>query len=452
MRWVPVFFFIWLFAAASPAAAGDNPAGTADPFSCPVHYDDSRTRIELIRAEYVRLSADIDREIDRIKGLIVAAGDPAVREELVGTLSDLERRRADGLSRALTAVGDIRVEDTRRHISDTIALPPPTYMAPDRLLAGTSVSDIFGPEVDLAGYLKIRLSGDISRDNEYENLFEAEPKVFFSVKYPVNDSLLVFVSASGKYDYYTGGDTRYDHEIALHEAYVDIFFDTLDVRVGNQIISWGRTDFINPTDVINPLDLTNMLTGETAERKVPTFAVKLDYYHGNTTAELVVAPFFQEYKYDLVGSDWAIFHYGLFSEYVGGAFPWADRLDDESQKLINRSSLTFSLPNQPADSPENIQGGIRISSKYRGWDFSLSYLNVFDRLPTVTISEALRNAIETGTVVGYLASLTAEEMAGTVSLDYHRYHMIGFDFATTWGSYGIRGGGGGIPRSIHLYR
>ena len=162
MRWVPVFFFIWLIAAA-PATAGDNPAGTADPFSCPVHYEESKARIALIRAEYERLSADIDREIDRVRGLIIAAGDPAAREELLAALSDLERRRAGGLSRALTAVGDIRVEDRERHISDTIALPPPTYMAPDRLLAGTSVSDIFGPEVDLAGYLKIRLSGDISR-------------------------------------------------------------------------------------------------------------------------------------------------------------------------------------------------------------------------------------------------------------------------------------------------
>lgn len=440
-RWVPVFFFFCLITAA-PALADPDTGVAADSFSCPVRYEESKAEIELIRAEYERLSADIEREIDRLKGLIVAADDPAVRRELVEALSDLERRRTDALARALTAVGDVRVRDTRRHISETIASPPPTYMAPDRLFAGTAVSDIFGPEVDLAGYLKIRLSGDISADNDFENLFEAEPKVFFSIKYPVNDKLLVFVSASGKYDYYTGGDTRYDHEIALHEAYLDIFFDRLDIRIGNQIISWGRTDVINPTDLINPLDLTNMLTGETAERKVPTLAVKLDYYQGNTTVELVAVPFFQEYEYDLVGSDWAIFHYGLFSEYVGGAFPWAGWLDDESQKLINRSSLTFSAPNQPVNSPENIQGGIRISSKYRGWDFSLSYLNVFDRLPTVTVSDGLRNAIQTGTVVPYLSGLTAEELAGAIALDYDRYHMIGFDFATTWGSFGIRGEGG----------
>ena len=283
-------------------------------------------------------------------------------------------------------------------------------MAPDRLLAGNSFSDLFGPEVDLAGYLKIRLAGDISVDNRYENLFEAEPKVFFSIKYPVNDKLLMFVSAYGKYDYYTGGGTRHDHEIALFEAYLDVFFEKLDIRVGNQIISWGKTDVINPTDIINPLDLTNMLTGDVAEKKVPTFAIKLDYYHGNTTAELVVVPFFQEYKYDLVGSDWAIFHYGLFSEYVGGVFPWADRVDEESQKLINRSSISFSSPIQPTDSPENIQGGIRLSSKYRGWDFSLSYLNVFDRLPTVTISQGLRNAIETNTVADYFSGLSPQEL------------------------------------------
>lgn len=441
MRWVPVFFFAWSLAAALPAPANaeDRAAG---PFSQPVHYDESTSEINRIRAEFEKVSADIDREIRRVQELIVGAGDPADRALLLGQLSALEARRAEELARALTAVGDVRVEDARRHVTEAIVCPPPAYMAPDRLLAGDAVADLFGPDVDLSGYLKIRLSGDISVDNDYENLFEAQPKVFFSLKYPVNDALALLVSAYGRYDYYTGGDTRYDHEIALHEAYIDVFFDTLDLRVGNQIISWGKTDVINPTDVLNPLDLTTMLTGDVAERKVPTFAVKLDYYHGNTTAELVVVPFFQEYKYDLVGSDWAIFHYGLFSEYLGGVFPWADRLDDESQKLINRTSLTFSSPNQPTNSPENVQGGVRLSSKYRGWDFSLSYVNAFDRLPTVTLSTGLRDAIETGTVVDYLSGLTPGELAGTVSLDYHRYHMIGFDFATTWGSYGIRGEGG----------
>ncbi|MBN2224612.1 MAG: DUF1302 family protein [Deltaproteobacteria bacterium] len=442
MLWVPVFFFIGLLLPVIPAAADAEPEYSVDPFSCQVHYEQSQARIDRIRADFEELSESIDREIGRVRRLIIDADDPAVREKLLTGLSDLEARRTEALARALSAVGDVRVEDTQRHVSETIACPPPAYMAPDRLLAGNSFSDLFGPEVDLAGYLKIRLAGDISIDNRYENLFEAEPKVFFSIKYPVNDKLLMFVSAYGKYDYYTGGDTRHDHEIALFEAYLDVFFEKLDIRVGNQIISWGKTDVINPTDIINPLDLTNMLTGDVAEKKVPTFAIKLDYYHGNTTAELVVVPFFQEYKYDLVGSDWAIFHYGLFSEYVGGVFPWADRVDEESQKLINRSSISFSSPIQPTDSPENIQGGIRLSSKYRGWDFSLSYLNVFDRLPTVTISQGLRNAIETNTVADYFSGLSPEELAGTVSLDYRRYHMIGFDFATTVKSWGIRGEGG----------
>jgi hypothetical protein len=442
MRWVPVFFFIGLFLPVFAAAADDAPVEATDPFSSPVHYEESRARIEEIRADFEEVSADIDREIERITQGIIDAEDPAVREELLGRMADLERRRGDALSRALTAVGDVRVADTLEHVAETIAAPPPAYLAPDRLLAATSVTDLFGPEVDLAGYLKMRVAGDISIDNKSENLFEAEPKAFFSLKYPVSDRLLVFISTYGKFDYATGGSTRYDHEIVLFEAYLDVFFDKVDLRVGNQIISWGRADVINPTDIINPLDLTNILTGDVAEKKVPSVAVKLDYYAGNTTFELVVVPFFQEYKYDLVGSDWAIFHYGLFSDFVGGAFPWSGLLDDESQKLINRAGIAFSSPNTPTDSPENIQGGIRISSKYRGWDFSVSYVNVYDRLPTVTVSDGLRNAILTNAVAPYLAGLTPAELASIASLDYHRYSMIGFDFATTWGSWGIRGEAG----------
>jgi hypothetical protein len=439
---VPVFFFVWAIVGPTSARAQDAvPGNGADPFSPPVHSEEIRVKIDLIRADYVKKSEEIDREAERLTAEIVAADDPAVRERLVARLSALEGERRDALSRALAEIGDLRVRDARQEIEKSIASPPPSYMNPQRLFAAGDLSDLFGPEVDLSGYLRVRVSGDVSIDNPYENLFETSTKVKVALTYPIGDKLLVYLSAWGRFNYMTGGDTRWDHEIALDEAYVDLFFDRFDVRIGNQIVGWGRTDVINPTDNINPIDLTSVITGDVSEKKVPTPALKLDYYLGNTTAEVVVIPFFQEHKYDLVGSDFSIFRYGLFTDYVGGVFPWAYLLDDESEKLINRTSLSVVSPNKPSDSPENIQGGMRISSKYRGWDFSLSYLNMYDRLPTVELSEGLRSAIVTGSVVGYIGGLTPAGLANALSLDYHRYHMVGLDFATTWGSWGIRGEG-----------
>jgi hypothetical protein len=43
--------------------------------------------------------------------------------------------------------------------------------------------------------------------------------------------------------------------LELREAYVDLFAGPLDLRVGQQIIVWGRADAFNPTNTLMPIDL-----------------------------------------------------------------------------------------------------------------------------------------------------------------------------------------------------
>ncbi|MDP8288562.1 MAG: hypothetical protein RAP03_17945, partial [Candidatus Electryonea clarkiae] len=44
----------------------------------------------------------------------------------------------------------------------------------------------------------------------------------------------------------------------FQEAYIDYYSSYLDVRVGRQVIAWGKADEINPTDILNPQNLSNM--------------------------------------------------------------------------------------------------------------------------------------------------------------------------------------------------
>jgi len=83
----------------------------------------------------------------------------------------------------------------------------------------------------------------------------------------------------------------------LREAYLDVPTDAWDIRIGNQIIAWGRADRFNPTDNLTPRDFTllvgvwlpefepNVLppaapSGITAVRRIPNshrqWALKLD--------------------------------------------------------------------------------------------------------------------------------------------------------------------------------
>ena len=79
MLWVPVFFFIGLLLTRYPGCGRRRVAIAADPFSCPVHYEQSQARIDRIRADFEEQSESIDREIGRVRRLIIDADDPAVR-------------------------------------------------------------------------------------------------------------------------------------------------------------------------------------------------------------------------------------------------------------------------------------------------------------------------------------------------------------------------------------
>lgn len=424
---------------------GDGDISSSDP-----HPKNMRVKIKRIEEEFAKETADITAKIERVKERIVESDDREERERLMSLLTALDDQRLKITKTAAEKIADLRLMEAERRLVESVKTrargeaggeTPSTsrLFNPPILLAGGGLLDVFGAKPEFGGYVRTRFTADLQKDNDYEDLFEAHPKAYVKLKYPIGDSLSFFISAYGQLDYYTGGSTRYDHEVELDEAYLDIFFTRFDIRVGNQVFGWGKTDSINPTDNLNSIYLNNAITGDIGEEIIPTFALKFDYYLDNTTFELVVVPFFQENRFDLAGSDWAIFRHGMFTNLVGGYFPYASLLDDESQKVLNRLTLSLFSPIQPTDSPENTQGGARISSTYKGWDFSLSYIYAFDKYPTVHISDELIEAMKDSTVPGYIAGLSLGEIEGIMELKYHRYHMAGFDFAKNIGKYGVRG-------------
>ena len=50
-----------------------------------------------------------------------------------------------------------------------------------------------------------------------------------------------------------------DLELGLRETYLDIYFDSIDLRVGKQQIIWGKADGVFITDIVSPKDLREFL-------------------------------------------------------------------------------------------------------------------------------------------------------------------------------------------------
>ncbi len=81
-------------------------------------------------------------------------------------------------------------------------------------------------------------------------------------------------------------------QIGLREAYMDIFFESVDIRIGKQQIIWGKADGVFITDIVSPKDLSEFLLRDFDEIRMGVTSAKFDYYLGDNTFELVWLPVF----------------------------------------------------------------------------------------------------------------------------------------------------------------
>ena len=97
-----------------------------------------------------------------------------------------------------------------------------------------------------------------------------------------------------------------DLELGLREAYLDIYFNSIDIRIGKQQIIWGKADGVFITDIVSPKDLREFLLPDFDEIRIGITAVKADYYLGNNTVELVWIPVFTPTRMPEENSIWSV--------------------------------------------------------------------------------------------------------------------------------------------------
>ncbi|MGH8432116.1 MAG: hypothetical protein ACREUF_17110, partial [Solimonas sp.] len=78
----------------------------------------------------------------------------------------------------------------------------------------------------------------------------------------------------------------------IREAYLAYRQNALRLRVGEQIISWGRADLINPTDNLSARKYT-WLASSDADQKVGPFSVSGEWSWGANAVQVVWQPFFR---------------------------------------------------------------------------------------------------------------------------------------------------------------
>lgn len=123
-------------------------------------------------------------------------------------------------------------------------------------------------------------------------------------------------------------------ESTLLEGYVTARFQRAELRIGKQIVAWGRADGINPTDNLTPHDYQVMLPFE-EDQRLGTTAIKLDTYFGTEyTLTLFTTPYFLPSKLPFPADGatlvetrperrWSDSEVGLRFNRVGGTLDWS---------------------------------------------------------------------------------------------------------------------------------
>ena len=223
---------------------------------------------------------------------------------------------------------------------------------------------------------------------EYENALTDNVELFTEFRIWVDDD-----------DYAKRGIEEFEDDdrrrpiFNITEAYMDFFFDDFDVRVGKQIVKWGKADVFNPTDRINPDDFSTLLDDE----PIGVVAGKVNYWFEGWGLEVVVVPTFTPSRFPPGGTRFSL---------VPTMLP-----------------LPLLPPKERPDTIHDTQYGARLTTTYEGWDFSASWYDGVNHFPGVEVVP-----------VPIFPGLAFEPV-------YHRLRVLGGDFATTLDKLGLHGEG-----------
>jgi len=230
--------------------------------------------------------------------------------------------------------------------------------------------------------------------------------------------------------------TRRDAIFRVQDASVDYRGGRFDLLAGYTRVVWGRLDELQPTDVINPLDVSRFFFDGRSEARLPVALVRARaHISENASLEGVYVPFFRRGRFDQLDEETSPFNIETFAASptvcladlkvsatsVGGL---AD-LKVSATSVGHTSTVCLPLVPQrrdPSYTLGNGQGGARFNATAGRVDWSVSAYHGLEPF-------------------GLGAVVVPSPFSAFVPVEiiYPRFTMIGGDFETVRGQWGVRG-------------
>jgi uncharacterized protein DUF1302 len=179
------------------------------------------------------------------------------------------------------------------------------------------------------------------------------------LKTRISDAWQALVSGKGAYDaiYRLNGRSEYtddvvdnyESELELRETYIQgSVAESLDLKLGRQIVVWGKSDNIRVTDVLNPLDMREPGLTDIEDLRLPVTMTRLDYYIDD---------------WSLTGIAVHEIRFNKNPEYGSDFYPGTVPLPHEDE---------------PTESIENTEWAAAVNGIFSGWDMAFYYARFFD--------------------------------------------------------------------------
>ncbi len=187
--------------------------------------------------------------------------------------------------------------------------------------------------------------------------------------------------------------------VDVREFYVDLFFDSLDVRIGRQFVVWGVMPGVRIVDEINPMDFRELILLDLLDYRIPLWMARADYFVAGNMVQLLWIPDLRFHKPAPRGSEWELLQ---------------DVRDIDGNLLVE----------YPERNLENSEFGVRVQRMIGATDLSLSYLYTWDDFPVIF----RRAPVDAGVAIEPQFFPT-----------YTRIHMYGLTFQRPFFSQVIKG-------------
>ncbi|HIC91485.1 MAG TPA: DUF1302 family protein [Syntrophaceae bacterium] len=272
---------------------------------------------------------------------------------------------------------------------------------------------------------------DIGKDDQVETQNFFRNRTYADFKWSSLFGLTGFASGRLDYMWFGEGKTSDDIDVEPLETYLELTRDSFDIRVGNLILRWGKTDEISPVDNVNPQDIRELFALSLEDRKLPVPMLRVRYHLPSYTFEGIFLPYFKPVRLNYFDTDWAFFRHlkGLVK-----AANISPQLKDYVRGLSVREE-------KPASNFRNSEVGFRLLGTFRNFDYGVSAFYTRNRTPFVKNFPVKNLQVTNPTDANQLLEQINQLILApeNIIVEFDRQSILGIEFETTWKKFGLRG-------------